>query len=191
MKNPDVLEKGELIEIRGDAWMVVDANYSAAEVERLSDGTRQRVSPTSGTGNVDSLELSETELDRSIEIMSDDNVAGMPVSKRTKGKATKTATKTKSKASAAASKTTKPAKNNESNGGVCPMTGAETKGNSVFAGLGTDSRAKSIMNKVLKGEMSKKEMTELVHDANAFNRAIASAKKDGTEKVTKPSEYFA
>ena len=163
-------------------WVVVMVNFTEATIVRLCDGARTHIAPT--TMPAFGLELTDAEMDRKEELVAMGDVAGMPTGgKRGKGKGTakeaKGATKTAPKKAEAAT--------NE-----CPLTGGSTKG--MFAGPGSDAKAKSILNKVLRGDMSLKDMDAAVHDEKRFRSAILKAKKEGLdgkdEKITKPTPYF-
>ena len=78
--------------------------------------------------------------------------------------------------------------------GVCPVTGRSTQG--IFA-PGADATAKSLLNRLLSGEMNEGELSdgrvaqdypEL--DVAAFMRALARARDLGVAHVQKPTEYF-
>ena len=78
--------------------------------------------------------------------------------------------------------------------GVCPVTGRSTQ--RIFA-PGADATAKSILNRLLSGEMKEGDLSnermaqdypEL--DVAAFRRALSRARDLGVSHVQKPSEYF-
>lgn len=73
-------------------------------------------------------------------------------------------------------------------GGPCPVTGKTAKG--TFAGLGTDAKAKSILNRLLSGEMNEEELGARVASPEAFRRALLRARREGVKKVERPSLYF-
>ena len=73
---------------------------------------------------------------------------------------------------------------------TCPVTGRPLKGRSTFSGHGTDAKAKSILNRLLGGEMNLAELIGLVHDVSAFQYALNSARRVGVTKVNRPSRFF-
>ena len=72
--------------------------------------------------------------------------------------------------------------------GTCPVTGRSTR--RTFAGLGTDSKAKSILNQLLAGKMEESDLGGRVASPVAFRRAFSQAREDGVKQVQKPSRYF-
>ena len=71
---------------------------------------------------------------------------------------------------------------------ACPVTGTPTK--TTFAGLGTDSKAKSILNQLLAGKMEESELDGRVASPVAFQRALSRAGEAGVRQVQAPSRYF-
>ena len=72
--------------------------------------------------------------------------------------------------------------------GTCPVTGRPTR--RTFAGLGTDSKAKSILNQLLAGKMEESDLGGRVASPVAFRRAFSRAREDGVKRVRRPSRYF-
>ena len=72
--------------------------------------------------------------------------------------------------------------------GTCPVTGRSTR--RTFAGLGTDSKAKSILNQLLAGKMEESDLGGHVASPVAFRRALSRAREDGVKRVRRPSRYF-
>lgn len=70
----------------------------------------------------------------------------------------------------------------------CPVTGKPTR--KTFAGLGTDSKAKSILNQLLAGKMEISDLGGRVASPVAFRRALSRARKDDVKQVQRPSRYF-
>ena len=82
------------------------------------------------------------------------------------------------------------------NGGACPVTGKPTMDDHVFAGLGSDAKAKSILNKLLAGEISVNDLERHpdVADPTAFKLALQKARIDAEKRpefrVQRPLPYF-
>ena len=72
--------------------------------------------------------------------------------------------------------------------GICPVTGKPA--GKTFAGSGTDSKAKSILNQLLAGKMDENALGGRVADPVAFRRALSRARKGGVNEVKKPSRCF-
>ena len=72
--------------------------------------------------------------------------------------------------------------------GTCPVTGRPTR--RTFAGLGTDSKAKSILNQLLAGKMEESDLGGRIASPVAFRRALSRAREDGVKQVRTPSRYF-
>ena len=78
----------------------------------------------------------------------------------------------------------------------CPVTGKPVARNRVFALHGSDTKARSILNQLLTGEMIANDLRNHpdVSAPEAFERALAKAKRDAAGKVgfrvTHPSRYF-
>ena len=72
--------------------------------------------------------------------------------------------------------------------GTCPVTGEPA--NATFAGLGTDAKAKSILNRLLSGEMRSEDLGAHVASPEAFRLALMRARREGVKKVQRPSLYF-
>ncbi len=79
---------------------------------------------------------------------------------------------------------------------TCPLTGLPTEG--VFFS-GADSTAKSLLNKVLAGEMTLDEMDDELDsgrfkargsDPQRFRQAIEKAQAAGVEKIDRPKDFF-
>ena len=71
--------------------------------------------------------------------------------------------------------------------GRCPVTGRPTGG--IFA-PGGDATAKSILNRLLSGDMQERELDGSVANPRSFRHAFARARKGGARSVQAPSPYF-
>ena len=72
---------------------------------------------------------------------------------------------------------------------ICPFTGLATKPRRTFAGLGTDARVKSLMNKIVRDQEYESDLAEAA-DPDRILQAALKAKDEGWTEIDKPSNFF-
>ena len=73
---------------------------------------------------------------------------------------------------------------------LCPVTGRPTRGDNIFAGLGSDTKAKSAMNALLQNDPRAEEELAGFADPPRIRAAAAKAKAEGKRHVDRPKDWL-
>ena len=76
-------------------------------------------------------------------------------------------------------------------GNLCPVTGRPTARKSQFAGLGSDAKAKSAINRLLEGDPGVEVELAKMADPGRVRRIAEALKAQGVDEIDRPSQYFA
>ena len=75
-------------------------------------------------------------------------------------------------------------------GNLCPVTGRPTARKSMFAGLGSDAKAKSAINRLLEGDTGVEADLAKMADPDRIRRVYEHLKAKGVDEIARPTQWF-